>query len=303
MKQGNSNTNNIIVPKPGVIAPFYQFNIGTAKITAIQDYILDLLPEQYGVNANAEEVKSFFESYNIPSNALQATINTLLIEADGNKILLDAGIGDWDFGGPGTGAGRLRSTLEALGIEPESITHVFFSHFHPDHVAGVLQADGSPAYANALHYIAEEEWVFLNGPATGKPIIDMMRQLSLERLSVIEKKGALMMIKDGEEVVAGLTALAAPGHSPGHFAYRIDSDNQALLLPMDSLNHVLAQLIHTDWMFMLDILPNEIVKATREKLFGMAADDAIPVWAPHLPFPGVGYLSRNGKAFQYTAGS
>ncbi len=70
---------------------------------------------------------------------------TLLIEADGKKILCEAGIGAFfepklaeRFGVQSPERHLLLENLKALGIQPEEIDFVILSHLHFDHAGGLL---------------------------------------------------------------------------------------------------------------------------------------------------------------------
>ena len=103
---------------------------------------------------------------------------------------------------------------------------------------------------------------------------------------------------DGKEVVAGVTAIAAPGHTPGHTMYRISSGNQSLLIWGDIVHSAPLQFPHPDWAIAFDT-DQDLAIATRTKVFDMTATDRLTVAGAHLPFPGIGHVVKSGTGYGY----
>jgi len=103
---------------------------------------------------------------------------------------------------------------------------------------------------------------------------------------------------DGKEVVAGVTAMAAPGHTPGHTMYRINSDNQSLLIWGDIVHCASLQFPHPDWAIAFDT-DQDLAIATRAKVFDMTSTDKLTVAGAHLPFPGIGHVVKSSTGYGY----
>ena len=109
-------------------------------------------------------------------------------------------------------------------------------------------------------------------------------------------------IGDGGEVVSGITGMAAFGHTPGNMAFNIESDGQRLLLWADAANHFVASVQRPDWHVRFD-MDKDGAAATRRTLFDMAAADRIPVTGYHMPFPALGYISKESDDYRWVPAS
>jgi glyoxylase-like metal-dependent hydrolase (beta-lactamase superfamily II) len=98
--------------------------------------------------------------------------------------------------------------------------------------------------------------------------------------------------------VPGLTALAAPGHTIGHMAFRLDSEGASLLFTIDTAINNVVSLAMPDWHAAFDT-DGPQASATRKQLFGDAASSGMRVLAYHFPFPGLGFIDTDGEGFRF----
>ena len=210
-------------------------------------------------------------------------------------MLVDTGIG------VALGGGGLLPLLRREGIEPHTVGTVILSHGHGDHVGGNLDADGKPAFPNARYVILRKEWDFwMSSPGLEEWSIDESMKKSVlafteRNLSGVE--ACIDLIEPGTEIVPGVNALAAFGHSPGHMALDIRSAGDRLLFVADAV--VLpVQFAFPEAVGMTDHRPAEMV-ATRHALLEQAARGEYLVCASHLPFPGLGYVKPRGAHWEW----
>lgn len=94
-------------------------------------------------------------------------INCFVIETKGRTLLVDSGFADKT-----EHVGRLRGNLRAIGIEPSDIDAVLMTHMHPDHEAGLTDANGNPVFKTAELIVRENEIAFWrddgDGPRLGR---------------------------------------------------------------------------------------------------------------------------------------
>ncbi|SMO72289.1 MBL fold metallo-hydrolase [Paracoccus laeviglucosivorans] len=226
----------------------------------------------FGVGADAAEFQALAAENFIPSDRSGGSFTPTLVRTPDALILFDTGM----F--PEMNA----ASMALAGIKPEDVTHIVLTHMHGDHVSGLMQGD-TPSFANAQLIVpkAENDYWAANANDAYKthvaPLIGKARQIA-----------------DGEEIVPGIKAEAAYGHTPGHTTYLIESEGQRLLISGDSFNHYVFSVQRPDWHVRFDV-DKDMGAATRAKVLGRLAEEKIPFIGYHMPFPAVGFIAPNGQ--------
>jgi glyoxylase-like metal-dependent hydrolase (beta-lactamase superfamily II) len=279
---------------------FYSTQVGDITLSIIQEARVSLPANFYGGNISPTAAEELLAANNQPAGeggVLTTTVNIALLQTGDRLALLDTGWGDFPF--PGVSESGLISTLRRLGITPDQITDLVISHFHPDHVGGISNNAGEAIFPNAVVHMTDVEYNFISDPPA--PIADLAGA-AMGRIAPAMAADRFATYTVDAEVLPGVTAMHAPGHTPGQVAFRISSGDQQLIASSDVANHPLLALANPNWHFGFDADPETAV-TTRRALFGMLADDGLPVFAYHFPFPGIGYITRQGDGFAYDAGS
>jgi len=257
-------------------AGYYRFALGDFKVTSISDGQFSIPTTNFAVNASPTSIHALLQTFGLNPEMAQAALNVTLIETGDALVLFDTG-----GKGLSPATGSLSAALSQIGISPEDITHVAFTHAHPDHVGGTIDADGNPIFSNAHYFMAETEWnhwLSLEGPT---PEFIANHILPLE--------DQMTLFQGDEEILPGIYAISTPGHTPGHMAYSISSNDEKLVVTGDTSNHYVMSLKNPDWHFGFDSDPEQATK-TRIALFNHLAEENIKVLAYHFPFPGVGHV-------------
>jgi glyoxylase-like metal-dependent hydrolase (beta-lactamase superfamily II) len=278
---------------------FYRFYVGEHEIIVINDGFIGLPISLLAANAPEKNVLALMQAHGLDTEFATLPIGVVLIRTGDRLVLLDTGTGTSDFARDlfGDYIGGLMPTLELIGVSPEAITDVIFSHAHGDHLWGT-SSDGQLAFPNAQHYLPQLEWEDLHKkdiPEFAIPFIEFARK---QLQPLVDNDGQLTFYGDEDVLVPGIQAIATPGHSPGHHAILIESGGQQLLLPFDVLGHPILHLRHPEWFMGVDQI-QDVAVATRQQLLARAADEKIPVLVHHFPFPGHGHIVRVGDAFRY----
>ncbi|MGL4609547.1 MAG: MBL fold metallo-hydrolase [Trueperaceae bacterium] len=278
---------------------YYPFKIGNFDAVVLSDGVVSLPPEFFAVNAEPEVLaQALGDNYITEQNGvLAAQIKPLVVNTGRDVVLMDTGNG---VGGKGQGSGRLPESLAAANLTPEDITAVLISHAHGDHIAGLLQEDGSFVYPNARYYVPEAEWTFwvegtpdLSGfpPEFAAPLKEPPKQF------LPPLKERLELFKPGKEIVSGIEAVSIAGHTPGMCAFHIRSANESLLFTADLMNHLIT-VEHPDWSFAADYDKLQAA-TTRVNMFDRIVADKQLIMAYHFPFPGLGHIARRADAFRF----
>ncbi|MCU0512376.1 MAG: MBL fold metallo-hydrolase [Anaerolineae bacterium] len=268
-----------------------RFRMGRLHITIVQDTRIENNAANFAVNAPAGAVNTLLDDNNLPRGAQNVPVNVMLVASGEELVLVDTGAGSAFGTAPG-----LLPTLAVLGIAPEAITRVLISHFHPDHIAGLADEDGL-LFPNASVHLPQAEWDFLQN-APDIPALNDFIALAQAQLQPAVAADRLQLYADGAELVPGLQAVAAPGHTPGHHAFLLSAGRFSLLNLIDTANHHLISLANPGWHFAFDAVPDQ-ASATRAALLARAATEKIPVFGYHFPFPGTGYIDQDGEGYRF----
>jgi len=230
----------------------------------------------FGMNVSPEEFSAASATAHIPIDKAQFFFHPTLVNTGNELILFDTGL---------NGA-AIAQAVEMAGYSTDAVTHVILTHMHGDHIGG-LMTDGAETFGNAAYITGQTEFDHWSG-TDNEGFANMVAPLA-EKMS---------FIGDGASVTSGITSMAAFGHTPGHMAYRLESDGQQLLIFADLANHYVWSLAYPDWEVRFD-MDKAAAAATRRNVLGMLATDGVPFIGYHMPFPGVGYVEARGDGFHY----
>lgn len=273
---------------------FYRYKVGDITVTAINDGFARRPLEGFVRNAELADVQKAMEAAFLPNDALSITFTTLALQIGDKLVLIDTGNGD--SGAPTSGAWM--ANFKAAGFDPKSVSTVIFSHFHGDHINGFRLKDGTAVFPNAEVLVPAAEWGFWTDEARAGAAPEAMKGAfaAVRRVFGPVAKD-VKPFEPGKEVVPGVTAIAAPGHTPGHTVFAISSGNGRLMVMSDTTNHPALFVRNPDWSAIFD-MDGPAAAATRRKLLDMAAADRMQVAFYHAPFPATGHIARIGNGFE-----
>ncbi len=268
---------------------FYRFKLGEFEITTISDsdVFIDGPFPLIGANASEPDVHALMRDNLLPERKYQPGFTPTIVNTGKQLILLDAGNGANGFV-PRPNGGWLAAQLGPAGFKPEDIDVVALSHGHPDHVGGIID-NGKPLFPNARYVIGQIEHDFWT--PEGKLPDDLEKFAQVYRANSKPVMEKINFIKPGDDVVTGIRAIEAYGHTPGHLAFMIESGGKSLLWWGDCAHHQVASLARPDWHCVFDADKPQAA-ATRRRVFDMAATDRLPVIGYHMPFPSIGFVER-----------
>ncbi|MEZ5797026.1 MAG: MBL fold metallo-hydrolase [Paracoccaceae bacterium] len=261
--------------------------LSDGTLTLPGDFILGGMPQ--------EEMARIVAKYGLPTDQLTPPCNVTLLRDGTNTVLFDVGAGP-DFQ---ASAGKLSGAMEAMGLTVEDITHVLFTHAHPDHLWGLLDEFDEPVFPNAQYMIGQAEFDYWTDPDTVDSIGAARTTFAVgaaRRLSVIAD--SIRLLADGEEPLPGIAARLTPGHTPGHLAYEIAGPTPAMVLGDCIGNHHVG-FERPDWASGSD-QDGETAAATRVALLDRLATDKVTLIGYHLPGGGIGRAERAEAGYRFT---
>lgn len=272
------------------------FAVGEMQCIAVSDGTFTYPTNWFFSNVPNEQLEEKLRQTNFPTAEVVSPYTCLLIKTGKEILLVDTGA---DGLAPTTG--NLQSNLAAESVRPEQITTVILTHAHPDHIGGVLNSDGNPAFPNARYIMAKTEWDFwTSGPDLRSTALDGHIQdllIGCAQKNLPPLKPRMELLEKEREIAPGIIAIPAPGHTPGHIAIVIASAKQQLIHIADAVLHPM-HMKFPSWRNIFDLNENDAV-STRQKLLDRAAADRVSILAYHFPFPGIGKVATEGSGWRW----
>jgi glyoxylase-like metal-dependent hydrolase (beta-lactamase superfamily II) len=278
-------------------ATYYRFDIGEMQATVISDGPLPLgEPSGSFKGVTKEDVqKQLSDNFLNPENVVLEQ-NILILNTGSRLVLFDSGMGTSKLFGPSTG--RLQTSMQQAGIEKDDIDDIICTHAHIDHIGGLATDTGYRLFRNATVHIAKADFDFWTDAA--KLDSDLTAFVAHARQNLLPYKSRMKFVEDGKDVVPGVEAMAAPGHTVGHMVYIIKSGKESLAFTGDTTHHHVLLTERPKTEFAYDSDPKLAVQS-RLKVLDMVATARMPILAYHFPWPGLGYMAKQGDGYRYIA--
>ncbi|MCB8877574.1 MBL fold metallo-hydrolase [Acidisoma silvae] len=275
---------------------FYKWMVGDIEAIALHDgWVAFDRPEGFVPGVSDDEVGEAYAAAGMARDKVTLTFTPMALRTAGKTVLIDTGFGE---SGPPT-AGRLFGNLAAAGIKGEEVTDIVISHFHPDHVLGLFRKDGTAFYPKAQIHVPAKEWDFwmddakmAAAPEAAKGNFEMCRQVFGQIADAVKQ------YEWDAEILPGLTAVCAAGHTPGMSAIRITSGDESMIFVADITNNPLIFARHADWKLMFD-MDGDATVATRKRILDQAVAEKTRVSFYHGSFPSTGFIVKGATGYEF----
>lgn len=272
-----------------------EITLGSATLTTVSDGSLTL-PGSFLFGAMPQdELATVLSEYGLSPERLTPECNLALYRNGTHTVLFDAGAGA-DFMPT---AGQIVDSLAALDLAPEDVTHVVFTHAHPDHIWGLLDDFDEPLFYKATHMMGRAEWDYWWNPETVHTIGEARAAFAVgakRRMEAIEN--TVKLFDDGQEILPGIAALSSPGHTPGHMSFEVRQGNSTALIAGDAIGNHHVAFRKPGWLSGADQDPEMAVK-TRATLFDRLVAEDMVLIGFHLPGGGIGRAVKDGDAYRF----
>lgn len=281
---------------------YYTYKVGEYDVIALMDGARTFpMPDGFVVNASKEKAIAAAEAAYMPGGKLTIPFSPTLINTGSKLVAIDTGNGLGAFAANKGIVGQARGNMEAAGIDPKSVDIVLISHFHGDHIGGLKNADGTPAYPNAEIKVPAAELAFWSDDAN---------QSKANGFNKNQFAGVKKMIdglkftpfEPNKEVAPGITSIATPGHTPGHTSFAVASGGARMIVQGDVCNIPSIFMRNADMQAVFDNDPNLTID-TRKKFFDMVAAEKMLIAGYHFPFPCLGHVEKDGANYRLVPGA
>jgi glyoxylase-like metal-dependent hydrolase (beta-lactamase superfamily II) len=289
-------------PPAGTQAPgWYRYKVGSFEITVVTDGVARFkLPDNMVTNVQREEVNAALVAAHREPDVYVTPFNPIVVNTGQKLVVIDTGLGEAAFNASKGANGQFVSNLAAAGIDPKSIDAVIISHYHGDHVNGLLKADNSLAFPNAeiLVPAAEHKFWMDDGEMSRAPkgrMEDLFK--NNRRVFAGEVLKRMRTYDEGKEVVPGITAVATHGHTLGHNSHIVASGSSKVYIQADVTHVPFLFARNPGWHIFYDQDP-VMAEATRRKVYDMLVAEKMLVQGFHYPFPSLGYVEKSVSGYR-----
>lgn len=281
-----------LLAQPG----YYRVRVGTVLVTALSDGTLPLPMRELLTTIPAAEIDRQLTQARLPAPG-ETSVNGYLVDLGARLVLVDAGSGEL----LGPTAGHLLASLRAAGYQPAQVTDILLTHLHSDHTGGLVRG-GQRVFPNAVVHLSQVEMTYCfsdaslqQAPAAAKPFFLASRPM----LRPYQAAGKVQPFTGPTPLFAGMQAVAAPGHTPGHTVYVLESQGQQLAFWGDVLHAVAVQLPQPAVSFRGDTDQAQSALTRQQDAAVAAAGQRYWVAGAHISFPGIGHVRAADKGYEW----
>jgi len=288
-------------PLTGKQAPsYYRYKIGSYEVTAVTDGIRIWSLDNFVRNATRDEVITALSAAYLESEKVVLPYTPIVINTGRQLVAVDTGAGPTLYEQTKGALGQFHTNLAAAGIDRDAVDVVIISHFHLDHINGLLTADNKPAFPNAEIAVPATEWKFwsddgnMNRAPAGSPVESNFKNFR-RVFGIFGNK--VTQYEPNKEVVPGITSVATYGHTPGHTSHVVSSSSANVMVQADVTLLPALFVQHPGWHVFLD-MDGPMAEHTRRKVYDMAVAEKLLIQGFHHPFPGLAHVEKDSAGYR-----
>jgi glyoxylase-like metal-dependent hydrolase (beta-lactamase superfamily II) len=275
----------------------YKYKVGSIEVTAVYDGIWRKPHDPTFIkNASVEDTKEALAKAGLTTEFMPIPLTVVVLKIGDKYVMIDSGsgVGQWQ-----ANATNLPSNMKAAGIDRGQISTILVSHFHPDHVWGLMEKGTNAAvFPNAELIVSSTEYKWWTEPGRVEKLPEGRKPAGKRIGDVFPTWKNWKLVEDNAEVAPGVRLLAAPGHTPGHSAFLVTSGKDQLMVSNDAMYVPALLAPHPDWQGAYD-QDGATAVTTRRKLMDRVIADKMMVCGAHFPFPGRGSFTKDGDAYAF----
>jgi glyoxylase-like metal-dependent hydrolase (beta-lactamase superfamily II) len=288
-------------PPAGKQAPgWYRYKVGTIEVTVVTDGVNRFkYPDTFVGNAKRDDVNAALAAVYMEKDMMAIPYNPLAVNTGSKLVVVDTGTSEANFERSKGAAGQFHGNLKAAGIDRNAVDMVIISHFHGDHINGLLTTDNKPSFPNAEILVPAAEWkYFMDDGEMSRAPAGRMQDVFKGLRRVFDALGRKVTpYEPGKELTPGITSVATNGHTPGHNSHIIHSGSSKVYVQADVTNVPFLFVRNPGWHLMFDQDP-KMAEETRRKVYDMLVAEKMMVQGFHYPFPALAYIEKSGTGYR-----
>lgn len=274
---------------------FYRFKVGDVEVTQVFDgEIVRPHDPNFVRNASIEERQKALAEGGVITDGVPTGFTVTTIKIGDRRVIFDAGNGAAGL----PQSGRLQENMKAAGFEAKDVTHVVVTHFHPDHIFGLMDKDNKPIYPQAEIIVPAAELAFWTDESRTSKLPQGVQGLVRRVGETLATWKNVRRFEGEADVLPGVKPVASYGHTPGHTSFHVSSGAQQFMVLADVTNVKELFVRNPGWHVVFDMDPN-LAEATRRRIFDRVVADKIPVAGYHYGMPGCGTLTKDGSGYAF----
>ena len=284
------------------IAGFYRYKVGDVEVTVVTDGANRLpVTDAFVTNVKKEEVNAALVEAYMEPGVFVGPYNPIVLNIGGKLTLVDTGTSEAAYIKSKGATGQLMTNLAAAGIDAKAIDTVLISHYHGDHINGLLRADSSLAFPNAEILVPANEHQYYmdegNFSRAPKGRITEVFENAHRVMKNAEVTKRLRTYAWDKECLPGVLAIGTPGHTPGHTSHVVSSGNSKVYVQADVTHAPFLFARHPGWHAYYDQDP-VLAETTRRKVYDMLSSEKMLVQGFHYPFPSVAHVEKTASGYR-----
>jgi glyoxylase-like metal-dependent hydrolase (beta-lactamase superfamily II) len=293
-------TQSATPPSGQQVAGWYRYKVGSIEVTVVTDGANKFkFADNHVTNKSRDEVNAGQVAAHFEKDVMTTPYNPIAVNTGSKLVVIDTGTSEANFVRTKGVVGQFHSNLAASGIDRNAVDAVIISHFHSDHINGLLNPENKAAFPNAEILVPAAEWkYFMDDGEMSRAPAGRMQEVFQNLRRVFDALGRKVTpYEPNKEVVPGITAVATPGHTPGHSSFIIASGSSKVFVQGD--------VTHVPWLFVRNPTwrvfydqDGAMAEETRRKVYDMLAAERMPVQGFHYPFPSLAHIEKTASGYR-----
>jgi len=277
---------------------FHRFTVGDIEVTQIFDGAVERDHNPcFANNASIDDTKAALRAAGLPDQKVPNSYTVTVVKLGDRHIMFDSGNGQ---GSGNPNVGHLTENMKDAGIDPAKLSAIIATHFHPDHIYGLMTKENAQVYASTRISVPEPEYKYWADPGVIAALSEQRQGIAKRVQATMPEWKNLEQHAVDKDVVPGVRAVATPGHTPGHTSYLVSSGSQQLMVLGDVTNIPAFNMRNPGWHLGVD-QDARLAQATRRRVFDQAVADRMLLTGYHWGMPGAGTLTKDGGGYVLSA--